>query len=218
VEIYVRKSDVGTIVEVRIRKYFYLPAKSQEGKCYAVEGENQYHAVFGGSPCMAVCASDMATALLALDARLETIDSDGGRTLKIENLYNFLGNNLKTDEIITKIQVPSAWIGAKQQFLKFRIRKTIDFSIVSVAVSIKLKSGLVDDARIAIGGVSWMPIRATQAEQVLIGRPLNERSAIIAARTAVEDATPSNKNEYKIPIVEALLKRALMNEMKESEI
>jgi len=203
---YYRRSPVTGIS-------FGCRRKREDGICYAVNGENQYHAILGGKKCFAVCPSDMATALLALDARINTVDTTGGRAIPIDKFYSALGNVLKPSEVMIAIQVPEVGAGVKQRFLKFRLRKTIDFAIVSVAAVITLNNNIVSHARIVLGGVSPEPYRAVKAEEVIKGKPITERVAEKAAKASVSDAMPLSKNGYKIPIIEALVKRALLEQV-----
>jgi len=184
--------------------------KRENGICYAVNGENQYHAIIGGTKCFAVCPSDMATALLALDAKINTVDASGGRVIPIDKFYIAFGNVLEPNEVITAIQVPKVKSGVKQRFLKFRLRKAIDFATASVAAVVTLDNNFVSDARIVLGGVSPEPYRAAKAEEVLIGRPLTESTVQEAAVLSISEATPLSKNGYKVPIIKALVKRALL--------
>jgi xanthine dehydrogenase YagS FAD-binding subunit len=186
--------------------------KSETGICYALEGENQYHAIMGDYPCRAICGSDMATVLLALDARIQTISAMGGRTLRIDELYSPLGTTLSHGELMVSFHVPAVKAGARQGFLKFRIRKAIDFAIVSAAAVIQLEQDRIRDARIVLGGVSYRPYRAHQAENILIGEKLTPTLAAEAARIALREASPLSRNAYKVTIAETLVKRALMGE------
>ena len=108
--------------------------RKKEGKpCYAVNGENENHAIFGEGECLAVCPSDMATGLFALDAKINTMSPRGERVIPIGRFYTPLGHVLEPDEIITSVSVPKVKPHTKQRFLKFRPRKAIDFSTVSVS-------------------------------------------------------------------------------------
>ena len=184
--------------------------KNEHGTCYALNGENQYHTIMGDRTCVSVCPSDMATVLLAMDAGVKTADKNGGRFIPIDKLYTTFGTTLKAGEIITTVEIPESGSDVKQRFIKFRIRKTIDFAIASVAANIKLDGGVVKAARIALGGVSQKPLRAEKAEKLLIGERITETLAAEAAKASVNDAKPLSKNGYKVPIVEALVKRAIL--------
>jgi xanthine dehydrogenase YagS FAD-binding subunit len=201
---YRRAPDTGITYNCR--------RKSETGVCYAIDGENQYHAIMGDHPCRAICGSDLATALLALDASIQTISLQGGRTLRLDELYSPLGNILMPGEILISLQVPAVSQENRQSFLKFRVRKAIDFAIVSVAVVIRMYQEKVQNARIVLGGVSYRPFRADKAEKILLGEKLTENLAEEAARTAVREASPLSKNGYKVTITETLVKRAILGE------
>lgn len=177
--------------------------------CYAVAGENAYHSIFNGNECHAVCPSDLAPALIALEARVKIASKLGNRIVSLEDFYLPMGNILKPDEIITEIQVPEPMSSSKQRYLKFRLRKAIDFAISSVAAVTTTEAGIVTNARIVLGGVSPAPYRATLAEEVLKGEILTEDVVEAAARKSVIEAIPLSKNAYKLPITKALVKRAI---------
>ena len=145
-----------------------------------------------------------------MGARVKILDRNGGRLIPIDQLYTPFGTSLEHNEIIETIQVPELRPEVKQRFLKFRLRQTIDFAIVSVASVIKMDKERVKEATIVLGGVSLRPYRAVKAEQTLIGERITESLAAEAARASVINARPLNKNGYKVPIVEALVKRALL--------
>ena len=191
---------------------FNCQRKSGEGVCYAVNGENQYHGITGPAPCVSVCPSDLATVFLAMDARLKIERQDGSRFMGVKELYTNLATTLKPGEVISFVQIPKIAHEAKQRFLKFRRRKTIDFAIASVGAVLHLdEKKVVRDARLAIGGVSYRPVRAHEAEQILIGEPLTEKIAEKASEAAVSGFHPLSKNAYKVQIVKTLMKRAIMS-------
>jgi len=175
-------------------------------KCFAVTGDNRYHAILGGKVCFAVCPSDTAVALAALDATIVT----NQRSIPIGELFDVLGNVLNDDEIITEIQVPVPKSQTKQTFIKFALRPTIDFAIVSVATAVTTEAGKVSDARIVLGAVAPVPYRATEAEDVLKGEAISESVAEAAAAAAVKDAVPLSNNKYKVQIARTLVKRAIL--------
>ena len=101
--------------------------------------------------------------------------------------------------------------GAKQTFLKFRRRKTIDFAVVSVAAVIRLDDRkVVKDARIALGGVSYKPIRALEAERLLMDQPIDDELVQEASKAATRGLIPLSKNGHKIRTMEALVRRAIL--------
>ncbi|AGL00308.1 FAD binding domain-containing protein [Desulfoscipio gibsoniae] len=177
--------------------------------CPAVAGENQYHAIMGAKKCFAVCPSDLAVALTALDATITIAGTKGTRNIPVEDFYTHLGNVLELDEMVTMIRVPKP-ANTKQTFLKFTIRKPIDFAVVSTACMITIVKGICTDVRIVLGAVAHTPVRALMAEEFLKGKELSEGVVTEAATLALAGAKPLSKNEYKLEIAKTLVKRAIM--------
>ena len=161
--------------------------------------------------CVAVNSSDIAAALVALDAKIKIEGSSGFRIIPIDDFFGSVGNILAPDEIVTEIEVPQPPDKAKQAFLKFRSRKSIDFPIVSVASIITSSDGVYENVRIVLGGVSQRPIRATGAEQAIKGKVMEAGTAEAAAELAVAGAVPLRMNSSKIKITKALVKRSLLS-------
>jgi xanthine dehydrogenase YagS FAD-binding subunit len=180
------------------------------GPCHAVKGDNRYHAIMGGKVCFAVCPSDMAIALTALDASLKIAGPGGERDVSIKDYYNVLGSVLQPDEFLAEIHVPQLPKMAKQKFIKFTLRKPVDFAVVSVASAIMMEDGVCTDARLALGAVAPTPVRGTDAEEVIKGKGIDAKIAERAAEAAVNGAKPMSMNAHKIEITKALVKRALL--------
>jgi len=187
-----------------------LCARKGKGPCLAVRGDNRYHAVMGGKKCFAVCPSDTAVALAAIDAQIQIAGPEGERKMAVTGFYGPLGNSLKHGEMVTGVEVPSVEKESMQAFLKFTLRKPVDFAIVSVATVITVKGGVCTDARIALGAVAPGPVRAKKAEEMLVGRPVDEKAAADAAEAALAGAKPLSMNAYKIVIAKTLVKRAIL--------
>jgi xanthine dehydrogenase YagS FAD-binding subunit len=177
--------------------------------CYASAGDNRYHSIFGGSKgCYSAYPSDTATALLALNASIVT----NSRTIPIDSFFdNLTGTVLNANEMVTEVDIPTPPSGSKQVYLKFRVRKAIDFPIVGVSSMITVQSGTVSAARIALGAVAPTPIRATAAEKALTGQAVNSTTASAAATAAMQSAVPMTMNKYKVPITSALIQRAILS-------
>jgi xanthine dehydrogenase YagS FAD-binding subunit len=175
-----------------------------------VKGDNRYHAILGGKKCFAVCPSDTAIALAALDAKITIAGLKGERNIAVTDFYHPLGNVLKKDEMVKEIQIPRITAPATQKFIKFTLRKPIDFAVVSVASVITMEGGICKDARIALGAVAPVPFRAKAAEELMMGQPINEATAAEAAEKALKGAKPLSKNAYKVEIAKILIKRAIM--------
>ena len=186
--------------------------RKRGSRCYALEGDNRYHSIFGGSVeegCVAVHPSDTAPALIALDASIRTTK----RTVKAENFFQVgvaKTTVLEEDEIVTEIQIPAPPKGARSAFLKFALRKSIDFPIVNCAVLVSNSKGKVERVRICLNAVYVTPYRATNAEQAMIGKVLNEANAEAAGSAAIEGAKPLKDNGYMVQIAKALVKRAIL--------
>ena len=189
---------------------FICRRKEDGNPCYAINGENENHAIFGEGECVAVSPSDMATGLFALDAKINTMSTKGGKVIPIRGFYTPLGHILEPDEIITSVSVPKVKPHTRQRFLKFRPRKAIDFSTVSVSSVITSVNDVIQNAKVVVGGVSPMPYEAAAAEQILIGESVKESVAEKAAEAAVRDAMPLSKNGFKVPLVKALVKRSIL--------
>jgi CO/xanthine dehydrogenase FAD-binding subunit len=158
--------------------------------------------------CVAVNASDLAPALIALRATIKTTK----RSIAAEDFFaanQMRATVLDDDELITEIAIPTPRAGSHQRYLKFRIRNSIDFPIVSVASVLRMKNGKVKEASIALGGVAPLPLRAKEAEACLRGRTLDEAKAAEAAAIAVKGVQALAKNKFKAQIVRALLQKTI---------
>jgi xanthine dehydrogenase YagS FAD-binding subunit len=182
------------------------------GRCYAIEGDNRYHSIMGGSVeggCYAVHPSDTAPALIALDARVVT----SRRTIPLDDFFQVdvaKTTVLGADEIVTEIQVPKPEANARSAFLKFAIRKSIDFPIVNCAAMIVTSSGKVSAARICLNGIWVKPYRALKAEETILKKKVDEKIAEAAGKAALSDAKPMERNGYMVQIARALVKRAIL--------
>jgi len=188
-----------------------LCLRKGSGQCLAVSGDNRYHAILGGKGCFAVCPSDTAVALTALHAVIKVTGTRKNRMVPVEDFFTTLGNILQTGEIVTEIQIPKPLDEAKQTFLKLTLRKPVDFATVSVASVIVLENGICRDARIVLGAVAPAPVRATKAEEVIKGRPIDPKVAAEAAEQAVGGVMPLAMNAYKVEIAKTLVKRAILS-------
>jgi NADPH-dependent glutamate synthase beta subunit-like oxidoreductase/CO/xanthine dehydrogenase FAD-binding subunit len=160
--------------------------------------------------CVSVHPSDMGVVLVALGAQVKIAGPGGTRTIPIEKFFGSLRNTLEADEMVTEIQVPQPPDGAKQTFIKFRLRESVDFPIVSVAAVITIDGGVCQDARIALGAVAPAPIRATLVEQAIKGKAINATTAESASEAAVTGAVPLAMNAYKVAITKTLVKRGIL--------
>ena len=188
-----------------------LACAKAAAKCYAIDGDNRYHSIFGGSVdegCYAVHPSDTAPALVVLNAAVQTTQ----RTLPIEAFFGVGVQRttvLRPDEIATEIRIPMPTPLARNAFLKFALRKSIDFPIVNCAASLNLEQGRVAEARICLNAVYIIPYRPVAAEEALQGKTLTEETIAQAADAAVAAAQPMSGNRYMVRITRTLVKRVL---------
>ena len=180
--------------------------------CQALQGDNRYHSIMGGKGCFAVCPSDLAIMLAALDAKLIIAGPEGKRSVAAEAFFEPLGNKLMPHELLTEIRIPKPRKPGRQTYLKYTLRKPIDFAVVSCASFLTLEDNLCTDARIVLGGVAPYPVRAARAEEEIKGQTIDAATAAHAAEAAVPCAKPLSRNGYKIEITKALVKRAILGE------
>ena len=179
--------------------------------CDAVAGDNRYHSIFGGKRCFAVNPSDIAIALVALNAAVVT----NKRTVSAESFFTATATTstvLEIDEIITEIKIPAVSKGTRQRYIKSTLRKPVDFSIVSAASVITTEDNVCTNARVVLGAVALAPLRAVKAEEFLIGKSISEKTAEEAAQIALTGAQPLSRNGYKVKIAKAILKRTLLGQ------
>jgi xanthine dehydrogenase YagS FAD-binding subunit len=185
--------------------------------CYAdtPEGMNREHCVFPADRCIAVSPSDTAPALVALDASMVIQNANDERVVAAGDF--FIGPDidiemmtiLEPGEILTAIRIPNTWAGASFYFEKVADRNTWDFALVNVAAALRVADGVIQDIRIAAGGVECVPRRMTVVEEIVKGSPQNEETAKLAGGAASRGATPFNYNQFKIPLLENLVTRAI---------
>src|SRR6266511_4511720 len=184
--------------------------------CFAVTGENTYHAIIGGELCYIVHPSDSATALLALNATAKVAGPSGSRDVLFDQY--FIGpredvlreNVLKPNELMTEVTIPTPAAGTRMAWTKLKDRQVYDFAVVSVAVAfVPDAAGKWTDGRIVLGGVSPVPYRAKVVEDALKGQDVKA-----AARTAAGQirtvARPMSLNAYKVDIAQNLIERTLL--------
>src|SRR5712691_3818292 len=183
--------------------------------CYAVTGDNRYHAIIGGELCYIVHPSDTATALLALDASATVAGPGGTRSVKFDDYFHgpredvLTENVLKANEVMTEVFVPAPAAGTKMAWNKLKDRQVYDFALVSVGVSFTTDGGNWKDGRIALGGVAPVPYRAAVVENALKGKDIKATAKAAAAQLRTV-ARPMSLNAYKIDLVQGLIERTLL--------
>jgi xanthine dehydrogenase YagS FAD-binding subunit len=165
----------------------------------------------GIEKCAAVCPSDTAVALAALDACIRIMGPGGERTVPVQDFFTPLGNVLHSDEIVSEVQVPQPSSSSKQAFIKLSLRRPVDFALVSAATMVSFQDGICTGARICLGAVAPTPVRAMAGEQMLVGAPLTKERIHAAATAAMAKATPLGKNAYKVELAKAVVRKALVD-------
>ena len=156
-------------------------------RCFAVDGENRYHAVIGAHECWMVSPSDLAPALIACDAEIEIASSIGKRRMKLADLFiaphgrERREHALRAGELITVVRIPESATLRRGTYQKAMERKAWSFAIVSVAASARIKDGKASDVRLVLGGVAPVPWRVPTAEKLLEGSALDDNACRAAA-------------------------------------
>lgn len=185
--------------------------------CYAdtPEGQNREHAIFGASRCVAVQPSDTANAVVALDGSMVLRSAKGERVVPASEFFVGPALNirrmtvLQPGEILTAVRIPATWAGARFYFEKIADRAAWDFALVSIAAAFKLDGESISDARLVCGAVECVPHRLTSVENAIKGSPKNDDTGARAGKLAVQGAEPLNFNQFKVPLMENLVRRAI---------
>jgi xanthine dehydrogenase YagS FAD-binding subunit len=185
--------------------------------CYAdtPKSLNREHAIFDADRCVAVNPSDTAPALIALDAQM--VVRRGGKELVVPAQEFFVGPGeditrltvLRPGDLLTSIRIPGTWAGKQFYFEKVRDRQVWDFALVNIASAINASGSTMSDVRMVVNGVAARPYRLEAVETFLRGKARNAQTADQAAELAVQGAVTLRHNAYKVPLVKALVKRAI---------
>jgi xanthine dehydrogenase YagS FAD-binding subunit len=212
----------GNLLQRTRCRYFRDPTVAACNKrdggsgCAAMAGAHRMHAILGTSPhCIATHASDLAVALIALDAVIHTQGQDGERTIPLTDFYLTPGETpdrehvLAHGELITAVEVPLLPQSARSSYLKVRDRASYEFALTSAAVVLEVEHGLIRDGRIGLGGVATVPWRARTGEDILRGAPATTATFRAAAEAALAGATPYRDNAFKVELAKRTIVRAL---------
>jgi xanthine dehydrogenase YagS FAD-binding subunit len=213
---------IGGNVSQDARCWYYrsgLPCYRAGGNtCFAdtPEGQNREHAIFDANRCVAVTPSDVAPALIALDAKMVIRNSKGDRVVSAEQF--FIGprtditrmTQMQPEDLLVAIRIPKEWAGARFYFEKVTDRNAWDFPLVNVAAAVKTNAGdIVQGSRVAVGGVSCTPRRVTVAEETIQGKKVDQDLARLAGQSVTRGARPLNYNHFKIPLMANLVMRSV---------
>ena len=184
-------------------------------KCYALEGENQYHAVFTkGHPCVIVNPSTLAPVLIALGASAEVQGPKGKRTVPLAEFFkaptspDHREHVLAPNEVLVGVTIPGADVANASY--EVRHKQSYDWPLVQAAVAFELKGGRASKVRVVLGHVAPTPLVSTAAAKAVEGLEINEANAAAAGKLASDGAKPLAQNGYKVKLIEVAVKRALL--------
>ncbi|KSV62001.1 FAD binding domain-containing protein [Sinorhizobium sp. Sb3] len=184
--------------------------------CAAIDGLNAGHAILGTSEhCVATHPSDVAVALVALDATMRVRGPEGERNFPIEELFRLPGDTphlehtLLPGELIVELRVPGGPYSRRARYLKVRDRASYEFALVSAAAALSVEDGVIREARLAVGGVGTRPWRLRDCEAALIGKRPERQAFEAAAQLATQGARPLQHNHFKVELLPRTIVRAL---------
>jgi xanthine dehydrogenase YagS FAD-binding subunit len=184
--------------------------------CFALDGENQYHAIFDNADgCAIVHPSATAVALMALDAKLIITDGKEEREVSLEDFFVRPAsdiereNILSSNEMIITIVIPSEMKDYRSYYFKQKEKQSFDWPLADVAVALRMEAEKCQEARIVLGSAAPIPFRSASAEQLLKNKPINKDTAKKAAEAAVANAEPLELNGYKVPLLKTVIYRTI---------
>jgi xanthine dehydrogenase YagS FAD-binding subunit len=195
-----------------------FPCYKNGGKtCFSFNGENEFHAIFGGGPSFIVHPSDTAPALVALEAKFRIVGPKGERTLNSADFFALpkvdpsKENVLANDEVLAEIQLPAAAKNLQSTYHKELDRESWTHAVVSAAIALEMDGATCKKARVVLGGVAPIPWRLTKVEAMLTGQKITPELTARAGEEAIEGAQPLAKNKYKLPLTKAVVRRTLLS-------
>ena len=217
------QGTVGGNINQRPRCWYYRTEefacyKKGGSRCFAVNGENQYHAIFGNDgPSHIVHPSSLAVPFLAYGAKFRVVSPTGEREVPaadyftMPTLQNVLKENVLADEeLLTHVILPAPG-NVKSGHYEVRYKASHDWPLAFATIVLAMNGNTIRSARVVLGAVAPVPWRSRPAEEALAGKPLNEETAAVAGEAAVKEAKPMSGNAYKIQITRTAVKRAIMN-------
>ena len=189
--------------------------KKGGSRCFAVDGENEYHAILGGGPCHIVHPSSLAVPAVALNARFRVVGPAGEREVAAAEYYQLPDRNLfgetvlAPNELLTHVLLPPPG-GARSATYEVRFKQSHDWPLAMASVVLSMEGQTVRGARIVMGAVAPVPWRSEPAEAALAGKPISEEAAMAAADAALTGVKPITQNAYKVQIARTAVKRAIL--------
>jgi xanthine dehydrogenase YagS FAD-binding subunit len=211
---------VGGNLNQRPRCWYYRNEefdclKKGGSRCFAVDGENQYHAIFGDGPCHIVHPSSLAVPVMALAAKFRVVGPGGEREIAADQYFvmpdkNLFGETvLQPNELLTHVIFPAPG-SAKSATYEVRYKQSHDWPLAAASAVLDMSGTTVRGARIVMGAVAPIPWRAAGAERALVGKAITEQTVMAAADAAIQGAKPMTQNAYKVQIARTAVKRAIM--------
>jgi xanthine dehydrogenase YagS FAD-binding subunit len=186
------------------------------GTCFAADGENQYHAIFGGGGiCFIVHPSDTAPALIALKAAARVAGPGGTRDVPLEKFFVLPEVDVRREtvlgprEIVTEVRIPPPAAGTRSSYRKVRARGAWDFALAGMAIALRFNGRRVAESRVVLSGAAPIPWRSAKVEQAIHGRELTSEVIAAAAKAAVTGAEPLEENAYKIQLFQGMIEEEL---------
>jgi xanthine dehydrogenase YagS FAD-binding subunit len=186
--------------------------------CSALNGENRTHAILGTrDSCVSTHPSDLAVALVALDATVQLQDRSSTRSVSLADFFRLPGatpqleHDLRPGELVTGVLVPRLDWASRSTYLKVRDRTSCEFALASAAVVLDLAGQTIRDVRLAVGGVGTRPWRLPAVEEALRNRPLSQDAVEAAAALAAAGARPLAHNQFKVTLLQRTIVRAVMS-------
>lgn len=220
----------GNLLQRTRCSYFYditMPCNKRVAGsgCGALKGYNRMHAIFGTSDqCIAVHPSDMCVALAALDATVKVQGSAGARSVPFAQFHRLpeknavSDNTLRPGELITAVSLPAAAFSQQVCYLKVRDRASYAFALVSAAVALRVDNDIIQEARIALGGVAHKPWRLPAIEKFLVGKKMNDSNFAVAAALSTQGARSFEHNQFKLKLLPATLEEALHQAARKTQL
>jgi xanthine dehydrogenase YagS FAD-binding subunit len=193
--------------------------KKSGARCFAVDGENQFHAIFGDAPCHIVHPSSLAVPVIAYGGRFRVVGPQGEREIEADKFFvmpdrNMYGETvLEPNELVTHVILPSQ-PNVKSAHYEVKFKQSHDWPVTMASVALTMSGTTVQSARVVLGAVAPVPWRSTAAEAVLKGKAVTDQVAAEAADAAVKNAVPMSQNAYKVQLARTTLIRTIMKAVK----
>ena len=182
--------------------------------CYAREGENEYHAIFDNATCNIIHPSNLAPVLIAYDATVDIAGPDGVETVAVEEMFVSPEEDiaretiLEPGQVVTRVTLPTGSARRHAAYFEAREKQSYDWALCGATVSLSLRDGVVEDARIVLSAVAPTPVRRTDLEDMVRGKKPREATIDAVCEAAVQGATPLRDNGYKVILLKGVLRRA----------